>query len=218
MEEQLTGQTPQTQVGRALNELGVRLVLAHSPQAKGRIERLWGTFQDRLLMELRLAGASTLEEANAVLADFLPRFNSRFGVPAAQPGAAYQCVPAGTDLAGILCFKYQRTVAADNTVRFKGRTLQILPDPHRASYARHASKSNYGSTESLSSPIKDVPSSHRTLPQVPLLSVHRTGHSAMVTKTLLEARRPSATRLYLENQPPTTPGEGPSNHPPGQIH
>ena len=136
LEEQLTGQTPQTQVGRALNELGVRLVLAHSPQAKGRIERLWGTFQDRLLMELRLAGASTLEEANAVLADFLPRFNSRFGVPAAQPGAAYQCVPAGTDLAGILCFKYQRTVAADNTVRFEGRTLQILPDPHRASYAR----------------------------------------------------------------------------------
>ncbi len=94
------------------------------------------TLEEQLLMELRLAGASTLEEANAVLADFLPRFNSRFGVPAAQPGAAYQCVPAGTDLAGILCFKYQRTVAADNTVRFEGRTLQILPDPHRASYAR----------------------------------------------------------------------------------
>ena len=87
-------------------------------------------------MELRLGGASTLEEANAVLADFLPRFNARFGVLAAQPGASYQCVPAGTDLAGILCFKHQRTAAADNTVRFQGRTLQILPDPHRASYAR----------------------------------------------------------------------------------
>ena len=87
-------------------------------------------------MEMRLAGASTLEEANAVLADFLPRFNARFGVPTAQPGASYQCAPAGTDLAGILCFKYQRTVAADNTMRFEGRTLQILPDPHRASYAR----------------------------------------------------------------------------------
>ena len=136
LQEQLAGQTPQTQVSRALNELGVRLVLAHSPQAKGRIERLWGTLQDRLLMELRLAGASTLEEANAVLADFLPQFNARFGVLAAQPGAAYQCVPAGTDLAGILCFKYQRTVAADNTMGFEGRTLQILPDPHRASYAR----------------------------------------------------------------------------------
>ncbi len=86
-------------------------------------------------MELRLGGASTLEEANAVLADFLPRFNARFGVLAAQPGASYQCVPAGTELAGILCFKYQRTVAADNTMGFEGRTLQILPDPHRASYA-----------------------------------------------------------------------------------
>jgi len=136
LEEQLAGQTPRTQVGRALDEPGIRLVLAHSPQAKGRIERLWGTFQDRLLTELRLAGASTLKEANAVLADFLPRFNSRFGVPAAQPGAAYRGVPVGTDLAGILCFKHQRTVAADNTVRFEGRTLQLLPDPHRASYAR----------------------------------------------------------------------------------
>ena len=136
LEEQLAGQTPRTQVGRALDELGIRLVLAHSPQAKGRIERLWGTFQDRLLTELRLAGARTLKEANALLADFLPRFNSRFGVPAAQPGAAYRCVPVGTDLAGILCFKHQRTVAADNTVRFEGRTLQLLPDPHRASYAR----------------------------------------------------------------------------------
>jgi hypothetical protein len=87
-------------------------------------------------MELRLAGACTLQEANAVLADFLPRFNARFGVSAAQPGTAYRGLPAGTDLAGILCFKYQRTVAADNTVRFEGRTLQILPDPHRASYAR----------------------------------------------------------------------------------
>jgi hypothetical protein len=136
IQEQLEGQTPRTQVGRALDELGIRLVLAHSPQAKGRIERLWGTFQGRLLMELRLAGACTLQEANAVLADFLPRFNARFGVSAAQPGTAYRGLPAGTDLAGILCFKHQRTVAADNTVRFEGRTLQILPDPHRASYAR----------------------------------------------------------------------------------
>jgi transposase len=136
LDEQLAGQSPRTQVGRALDELGVRLILANSPQAKGRIERLWGTFQDRLLTELRLAGARTLEEANAVLAEFLPRFNARFGVPAAQPGAAYRCVPVGTDLAGILCFKHQRTVAADNTVRFEGRTLQLLPNPHRASYAR----------------------------------------------------------------------------------
>ena len=95
---------------------------------------------------------------------------------------------------------------------------RYCPTPIGPAMPGHASKSNYGSTESSSSPTKDVPSSHRTLPQVPLLSVPRTGHSAMVTKTLLEAWRPSAPRLYLENQPPTTPGEGPSKHPPGQIH
>ncbi len=136
IEEQLAGETPRTQVGRALDELGVRLILAHSPQAKGRVERLWGTLQDRLLTELRLAGARTIEEADAVLDAFLPRFNQRFGVPAAQSGAAYRPLPPDIPLAQILCFKHQRVVAADNTVRFGGRTLQLLPTPQRASYAR----------------------------------------------------------------------------------
>lgn len=110
-------------------------IFALSPQAKGRIERLWGTLQDRLVAELRLAGASTLEEANRVLWEFLPRFNARFGVPAAQPGQAYRPPGPGLDLQGVLCFKYQRTVARDNTVRFGGRTLQLLPDLQRCSYA-----------------------------------------------------------------------------------
>lgn len=136
IEEQLAGEQPRTQVARALEELGIRLVLAHSPQAKGRVERLWGTFQDRLLTELRLAGASTIEDAKAVLASFLPRFNARFAVPAAQPGSAYRPLPVDLEIASVLCFKHQRTVAADNTVRFEGRTLQLLPAPHRASYAR----------------------------------------------------------------------------------
>ncbi len=83
---------PSTQWGRALGELGITQILAHSPEAKGRVERANGTFQDRLVAELRLAGASTLDEANQVLADFLPRFNQRFGVPAAQPELAYQPV------------------------------------------------------------------------------------------------------------------------------
>ena len=78
---------PSTQWGRALGELGITQILAHSPEAKGRVERANGTFQDRLVSELRLADARTLEEANQVLADFLPRFNQRFGVPAAQPKA-----------------------------------------------------------------------------------------------------------------------------------
>jgi len=136
LEEQLAGERQPTQVGRALEELGVRLIVALSPQAKGRVERLWGTFQDRLVSELRLAGAANLEEANRVLWDFLPQFNARFAVPPAQPGTAYRELEPGTCLEGILCFKYQRTVAKDNTVRFGGHTLQLLPGTERASYAR----------------------------------------------------------------------------------
>ena len=135
LEEQLAGERQPTQVGRALKELGIQSILALSPQAKGRIERLWGTFQDRLVGELRLAGATTLAEANQLLLSFLPRFNGRFGVPAAQPGLAYRPA-AGLDLDGVLCFKYQRTVAKDNTVKLQEHTLQLMPGPERASYAR----------------------------------------------------------------------------------
>ena len=136
LEEQLRGRPDPTQLGRALEELGTRLIQAHTPQAKGRIERVWGTFQDRLVSELRLAGASTIEQANKVLWNFLPRYNQRFGVTPAQPGSAYRQLPPGVSLNATLCFKYIRTVANDNTVRFNGATLQILADDLRASYAR----------------------------------------------------------------------------------
>ncbi len=136
LQEQLAGEREPTQFGRALRELGIQPIFALSPQAKGRIERLFGTFQDRLVSELRLAGACTLEEANKVLEGFLLRYSVLFGVPAAQPGSAYREVPEGVDLDGVLCFRYQRTVARDNTVRFFGRTLQLLPDLDKLSYAR----------------------------------------------------------------------------------
>ena len=110
-------------------------VFARSPQAKGRVERAAGTFQDRLLSELRLAGAATMEEANRVLQDFLPRYDERFGVPAAQPGSAYRPVPLELNLEEILCFKYRRKAARDNTVQFRWRTLQLLPPRDRTSYA-----------------------------------------------------------------------------------
>jgi len=125
-----------TQFGRALRELGVTPVFAHSPEAKGRVERANGTFQDRLVAELRLAGASTLEEANRVLWDFLPRFGARFGVPASQPGSAYRPVEQGLDLDGVLCIKERRRVAKDNTVQYRGQTLQLFPDMDRPNYAR----------------------------------------------------------------------------------
>ena len=134
LEEQLLGKAEPTQFGRALEELGIQAIFARSPQAKGRIERLWGTFQDRLVSELRLAGVSTLKEANEFLRTFLPRFNSRFGVPPAEEGLAYRRPDPSLSLEGVLCFKYLRTVAGDNTVRFGWHTLQLLESPQRLSY------------------------------------------------------------------------------------
>jgi len=124
-----------TQFGRAMQDLGVVQVFARSPQAKGRVERAAGTFQNRLLSELRLAGASTLEEANRVLSEYLPRYNDRFGVPAVQEGNAYRPLPPGLELAEVLCFKHRRKVARDNTVKYRWRTLQLLPPEDRSSYA-----------------------------------------------------------------------------------
>lgn len=129
------GASPPTQFGRALRELGITHVLAHSPEAKGRVERANGTFQDRLVSELRLNGARTLTEANLVLEDFLPRFNQRFGVPAAQPGQAYRLLSPDLNLDGVLCIKERRRVARDNTVQYHQRNLQLFPDADKASYA-----------------------------------------------------------------------------------
>ena len=124
-----------TQFGRAMEELGVQQIFARSPQAKGRVERTAGTFQDRLVTELRLAGATTIEEANRVLWSFLPCFNERFGVPPDHPERAYRSVESDLDLAGILCFKHRRKVAKDNTVKYNWHTLQLLPSMERPSYA-----------------------------------------------------------------------------------
>ena len=124
-----------TQWGRALKELGITQILAHSPEAKGRVERANGTFQDRLVAELRLAGACTLAEANRVLTEFLTRFNQRFGVSAAQPESAYRPVDQELDLGSVLCIKELRRVAKDNTVQYHGRSLQLFPTMERPSYA-----------------------------------------------------------------------------------
>ena len=124
-----------TQFSRAMDELGVQLIFALSPQAKGRVERTAGTFQDRLVTELRLAGAVTLEETNAVLKEFLDRFNTRFGVPARQPEAAYRRLRPDVCLGRVLCFRHSRRVARDNTVKYRWRTLQLLPGTERRSYA-----------------------------------------------------------------------------------
>jgi len=134
--EQLEDQPNPTQFGRLLNELGIESIPSYSPQSKGRIERLFGTFQDRLVNELRLAEASNMDEANAMLLEFLPRYNRRFAVAPQQPGAVYQQLPRGLRLDTIFCFKYRRTVGMDNTVRFYEHRIQIHQDRHRTSYAR----------------------------------------------------------------------------------
>jgi transposase len=136
LEEQLEGKRPLTQFERLMQELGIVSISANSPQAKGRVERLWNTFQDRLSSELRLARAQTLEQANLVLANFLTRFNRKFAVKAAESGLAYRKVAEDFKAEEYFCYKYQRIVGADNVVRFGAHRLQILPSTGRASYAR----------------------------------------------------------------------------------
>ena len=136
IEEQLEGRREPTQFGRLMEELGIRSISAWSPQAKGRIERLWGTFQDRLISELRLAGAGSMEEANEVLWDFLSRYNRRFAVRADNPDKAYVKPGKGFKAEEVFCFKYRRTVGPDNVVSFGKKRLQIMPGNDRHSYAR----------------------------------------------------------------------------------
>lgn len=119
------GPSDLTQVGRALAELDIASIAAASPQAKGRIERLWGIFQDRLVVELRLAGICERDGANIFLAGFIARHNARFSVPAADPVAAWRAVPAEIDLEQVFVFKYRRKVARDHTIRLGGRILQL---------------------------------------------------------------------------------------------
>jgi transposase len=136
IDEQLAGRCARTQVGRLLDDLNIELILARSPQAKGRIERLWGTFQDRLVSELRLAKASNRAEANAVLTAFLPKHNERFMRPPAEAKSCYRPVPATTDLATVFAFQYERTVQNDNTVHVGHDIIQILANRERSSYAK----------------------------------------------------------------------------------
>ena len=124
-----------TQVGRALKELGIEMIPAYSPQARGRSERRFGTWQGRLPQELRLAGIGTLEEANRFLRQhYMGEMNRKFSVPAAQPRNAF--VPVrGQDLDRIFPLQHERAVAKDNTVRLGDRTWQIERTPWRGTLA-----------------------------------------------------------------------------------
>lgn len=133
VEEQLTGVAPTSQFGRALRELGVELIPAHSPQAKGRIERLFHTLQDRLVKEMRLAGIATMTEANRFLPSWLARYNRRFAVHPTHTTDLHRPLPAGTDVRAVLALKTRRVLRRDRTVAHGGQLYQIqdrLQAPH----------------------------------------------------------------------------------------
>ena len=133
--EQLAGKQSPTQLGRALQQLGIQQIPAYSPQAKGRIERAWRTCQDRLVSELRLAGASTLAQANAVLDRFCADYNQRFARPAADSARDFRSLPRRFDLARCLSLHYRRLVAADHTVTLGANSIALPPLPGQRGYA-----------------------------------------------------------------------------------
>jgi transposase-like protein len=126
MDEELRGVGPQTQFDRAMKQLAVEVIAANSPQAKGRVERRHGVFQDRLVKALRLLKISTLEAANEYLDDtFLPELNRRFTVAARERGDLHRPIPAGLALKEVLCLEEPRVVQNDWTVRWRNRWFQV---------------------------------------------------------------------------------------------
>ena len=137
IQDELDGSEPMSQFQKLLDELGINSIPAGSPQAKGRIERVWGVLQDRLVKEMRLAGISTIEEANAFVPGFIRRYNRRFAVKAADPATAWVKMLAKTDLAYYFSKRESRVVRADHTISWYGATLQILPTSRDRSLAGH---------------------------------------------------------------------------------
>jgi transposase len=133
IDEQLAGRRQPTQFGRALEQLGVTFIAAQTPQAKGRIERLWGVLQDRLTSELRLARACDLDSANRVLQRFIADYNRRFARTPRVAEKAWR--PAPENLERICCFTHERIVSNDNVVQWDGQRLQIHPQPRRFNFA-----------------------------------------------------------------------------------
>jgi transposase len=125
IEEELSGVEPLSEFERALKELGVEVSHAHSPQAKGRIERLFRTFQDRVIKEMRLRGVKAIEEGNKFLEEYLPLYNKRFSVQPRDKDDVHRALPRGMDLNAFLCIKTERTLRNDFTVAHNHKLYQI---------------------------------------------------------------------------------------------
>ena len=184
--EQLAGKQALTQLGRALEQLGIQQIPAYSPQAKGRIERAWRTCQDRLVSELRLARAATLEQANAVLARFCADYNQRFARPAAEAASDFRRLPQRFDLARCLSLHYQRVVAPDHTVTLGTHSIALPPLRGQRGFA--------GDTVELSHQLDGI------------LRVYR-GDSLLLSQPLPLAehadRRPARLTAAQKRKPPT---------------
>jgi hypothetical protein len=137
VQEQLAGQQTPTQVTQALLALGIKPIFALSPQAKGRVERLFNTLQDRLVQELRLARITSPQQATLfVNGPFKTDFNARFAKPASESQPAWRPLPKAIDVDRICSFRYEATVGNDNAVRLSGIILDIPAGPHRRGYPR----------------------------------------------------------------------------------
>jgi transposase len=191
LEEQLAGKKPQTQLGRMLDELDINSISANSPQAKGRVERLWNTFQDRLVSELRFSKASSIQEANQVLRQFLADYNRRFMVQAKEPGSAYRQPGSDFKEEEVFCYQYDRTVGSDNVVRFGKIRLQILPTALRLSYARCKVKVHLRLDNSLAVYYQKQLLPTRSAPQ----------EAAMLRKQI---RLPEPASSHIKEPKPTT--------------
>ncbi len=126
VKDAIDGTAPMSEFERAMKELGVEVIHAHSPQAKGRIERLFRTFQDRVIKEMRLKGINTIEEANKFLQAYLPQYNGRFSVKPKKEDNFHRRVPKGLNLDSILCIKTERTLRNDFTISHNSKLYQIL--------------------------------------------------------------------------------------------
>jgi hypothetical protein len=199
--EQLAGTRTTTQLGRLFEQLQIVSIAARSPQAKGRIERLWGTLQGRLVSELRLAGACTLEQANQVLQAYVPRFNAQFAVPAADPALAWQALRASLTLDECFCWQEERSVALDNTVSYHQQRLQLLPTQTRQNWARAKVMvyESFDGTLRVFAQGQCIPS--RPAPADPAQARADQQHTAMPTAV---GGEPGSTAAVEPGSPPTS--------------
>lgn len=188
-EEVLRGQEPLTQFGRACHQLGIRMSVAHSPQAKGRVERMNGTLQSRFIKLMRLRGIGSIEQGNAFLKEWLPRHNARFQRPARSTLDMHRALDQEPDLKSIFCRHELRSLQSDWTVRFQNQWMQVLADnPLPKQGSRITVECRQDGSLRLS--YKGQPLTYRPLPQ-----------------------RPERPQTHTPTQPATAPAKPTDDHP-----